>query len=60
MAPAKKADAPAVTIGQRFDTPFENGCIVVTSPDETGSFIGLDSDGEACSYSVDMVVVRNV
>jgi hypothetical protein len=44
------------SIGARFSTLYESGCIVVTLPDTDGNFIGTDSDGVDCSYSIGMVV----
>ena len=42
-------------IGQRFDTPHEQGCIVMGTPDLVGNFDALDSDGVLCSFSTVMV-----
>lgn len=47
--------ATHLTIGQTFSTPFEDGCTVVSVPDEFGMFDALDSDGVVCGYVVDMV-----
>jgi hypothetical protein len=41
--------------GRHFDTPAESGCVVLTAPDEFGTFRGLDSDGVECSFMVAMV-----
>lgn len=41
--------------GTVFNTPFEKGCVAVSSPDQFGGFVATDSDGVECSYSVAMV-----
>lgn len=43
------------SIGQRFDTPYERGCIAVSAPDLVGNFDAYDSDGVLCSFSPAMV-----
>ena len=42
--------------GRIFATPAEVGCVVLTTPDDLGTFDGLDSDGVRCSFHVDMVI----
>jgi hypothetical protein len=47
--------------GQRFDTPFERGCVALESPNSHGSFLALDSDGVRADFHVAMVEnVRDV
>jgi hypothetical protein len=43
-------------IGQVFDTPFEEGCVVLTKPDELGNFSCIDSDGVEVECNVSMVI----
>jgi len=45
-----------LTIGQTFNTPYEQGCKVATLPDAQGNFEALDSDGVLCTFCVDMVI----
>lgn len=45
-----------LTIGQVFDTRYEQCCKVVTLPDEQGNFEGYDSDGVLCTFHMDMVI----
>lgn len=45
-----------MTPGTVFDTPFESGCVVISTPDDFGNFTGLDSDGRECEFSVVMVL----
>lgn len=47
--------AHLLIVGARFNTPFEEGCIVTEAPDEFGSFAGLDSEGVECGYDIIMV-----
>jgi len=42
--------------GDRFATPYEAGCVIVTAPDQDGNFEGRDSDGVLCSFHVSMIV----
>lgn len=42
--------------GAVFSTPFESGCVVVTTPDDYGNFDALDSDGVRCQFTLAMVV----
>lgn len=44
-----------IKIGSVFSTPFETGCVALTSPDQYGMFDGRDSDGVTCGYMVTMV-----
>lgn len=44
--------------GDVFNTDYEQGCVVVTEPDELGNFDALDSDGVLCSFS--LVMVRQI
>lgn len=41
--------------GVEFDTEFETGCIVATTPNERGQFDALDSDSVLCSFTLAMV-----
>lgn len=45
-----------LTIGARFATEAETGCVVTGPVDEDGSFPALDSDGVECSFNILMVV----
>lgn len=44
-----------LTPGTIFDTPFEQGCEVITEPDDLTNFQAYDSDRVVCSFSVVMV-----
>lgn len=44
-----------LTPGTIFDTPFEQGCEVITGPDDLTNFQAYDSEHVACSFSVVMV-----
>jgi len=46
----QSAPLPAIEAGTVFDTPFEAGCIAMSSPDEHGWFNAYDSDGEIVSF----------
>lgn len=52
IPPASRTDPSLIQVGVIFDTPFEKGCKVRTEPDANGEFLGLDSDGVECSFSV--------
>lgn len=54
-ASASASSAPALIPGAVFSTPFESGCLVVSAPDDEGSFDALDSDGVLCRFSLQMV-----
>jgi hypothetical protein len=41
--------------GMFFDTPSENGCEVLSSPDRFGNFEAIDSYGDKCKFNVSMV-----
>ena len=41
--------------GFRFDTQFERGCIILSTPDEHNDFIGYDCENAICQYNVRMV-----
>jgi len=41
---------PTITIGTVFNTPFESGCIALTTPDELGWFDATDSEGVTVSF----------
>jgi hypothetical protein len=43
--------------GREFDTEFEQGCVVASTPDAQGKFDAYDSDEVLCSYSIQMVTV---
>jgi len=45
-----------LTPGTIFDTPFEQGCEVITEPDEQGRFDAYDSERVVCSFCTVMVV----
>jgi hypothetical protein len=42
--------------GTLFNTPFENGCVVISSPDGEGTFVAYDSDGIECEFNTVMVI----
>lgn len=42
-------------VGQTFDTPFEQGCTVLTLPDENEQFIGWDSERVEVDFTLRMV-----
>lgn len=44
-----------ITRGTTFSTPFEDGCIALETPGESGTFLALDSDGEVAEYATHMV-----
>jgi hypothetical protein len=44
-----------LTPGTIFDTPFEQGCEVITEPDAQSNFNAYDSEHVECSFSVVMV-----
>jgi hypothetical protein len=48
-------DRDALIIGTKFDTPYENDCIVTRAPDESGNFMARDSDGIECEFHISMV-----
>jgi hypothetical protein len=48
-------DPDTLIIGVKFDTPFENDCIVIRPPDKSGNLLGRDSDGIKCEFHVSMV-----
>lgn len=41
--------------GTKFSTPYEDNGTVVTKPDKAGCFVGINSDGIKCTYSVQLV-----
>jgi len=41
--------------GTIFDTEFESNCLALTMPDVDGGFVGMDSDGMLCDYTLAMV-----
>lgn len=41
--------------GDIFDTLYESGCVVISSPDSAGSFLAYDGDDVECSFGVSMV-----
>lgn len=45
-----------LTVGRRFDTEFETGCVVTGSVEENGNFLALDSGGVECQFNILMVV----
>lgn len=45
-----------LVVGTRFDTEFEQGCVVTGPMTENGSFDAVDSDGVECQFNVLMVV----
>lgn len=54
-------DPRHLEVGDRFDTPFESGCVVTQLPDpadpRTGTyFLAMDSDGVECEFNTRMVV----
>ena len=48
-----------ITEGTVFDTEFEQGCIVVTAPDELGHFEARDSEGVACEFSLRIRLIES-
>ncbi len=50
-----------LTPGTHFDTPFENGCEVITSPDpnEYFNFTAYDSEHVECGFDIRMVIRIN-
>lgn len=49
--------------GTKFDTQFEQGCIVTMTPEDfertegiVGFFLALDHEGVECQYSTQMVI----
>jgi len=55
-------DTTTVRSGNRFDTQtpegriIERGCVALETPDVTGDFLGLDSDGLESMFNTCMVV----
>lgn len=47
--------ADMLTVGTIFGTDHEHGCIVTSAPDPSGTFEGLDTDGELCTFTVQQV-----
>ena len=45
-----------LTIGTRFTTEVESGCVVMGPVDDNGGFEGRDSDGVVCLFNILMVV----
>ncbi len=45
-----------LTIGCKFDTNAERGCICQSLPDRDGNFDGIDSDGVECSFLARQVI----
>lgn len=45
-----------LTMGTRFATEAETGCVVTGPVDECGSFLARDSEGVECSFNILMVV----
>lgn len=45
-----------IVAGAVFDTPFEEGCVAQSAPDQNGNFDGLDSDGVLCGFSTSMPI----
>ena len=45
-----------LTVGTRFATEAESGCLVTAAPDEDGGFLALDSDGMQCRFHILAVV----
>jgi hypothetical protein len=45
-----------ITIGTKFDTDFEVGCVALEEPDEDGSFTALDNERVECLFSTVMVI----
>ena len=43
-------------IGQVFNTPFEEGCVVTGAADADGNFMAKDSDGVECRFNEVMVM----
>ena len=41
--------------GMVFRTAHEQGCVVVTEPNDQGEFRALDTDGVECAYSIEMI-----
>lgn len=43
--------------GARFDTEFEENCVVVEAPGaDTGGFLARDSEGVECQFHTSMVL----
>jgi hypothetical protein len=47
-----------LSIGDKFDTPFESNCTVTGDVDAFGNFLALDSDNVECLFNVVMIVER--
>jgi hypothetical protein len=45
----------SINPGDVFNTPFEKGCIAITSANADGGFSAYDSDGAECWFSLVMV-----
>lgn len=52
IPPPSSTDPRLIHDGIIFDTPFEEGCKVLTEPDGDGEFLALDSTGVECSFSI--------
>jgi len=48
----EKELATKIVAGRIFDTPYETGCVAINSPDESGDFAALDSEGVEVSCNV--------
>ena len=51
-----KVSLDELTIGTRFATEAETGCVVTGPVEDNGNFLALDSDGVECSFNILMVV----
>lgn len=45
-----------LTVGARFDTEAESGCVVTGPVEDNGNFLARDSDGVECQFNILMVV----
>ena len=41
--------------GERFNTPYERGCVAATNSNTAGEFEAWDSDGVLCAFHTDMI-----
>lgn len=48
--------ADEVFVGDVFDTDYELGCVVTTTPDNEGNFDALDSEGIECAFNLAMIL----
>lgn len=49
------AETMEITAGTVFNTPAEQGCVALETPNASGNFLAKAPDGVRCNYTVAMV-----